>query len=188
MEANKIRPIQRRSEKERGEERSNPALHRTLHPRHAGCVRTRRAAGSGSVKAIVRPQKSMKSIPEIVIVMLTAVVMSGCVYALGGHNETYPVKMRIDKPFPSDFRVLVASREMKTYYFDEDGRVMFDIPSLGRGCRVYLLGCIKVADYGATAKRATYIFEDENVVRALSIDDIQRLPVEKDGFRYLKIK
>ena len=48
----------------------NHAIERTANPRHASCVRTCRASGRGPLIAIVGPQKSMKTISRVVLLLV----------------------------------------------------------------------------------------------------------------------
>ena len=55
--SNEIRRFRKRSEDGWGGRRRNTAIHRIGYPRHAGCVRTRRATGPDPVIAIVRHEE-----------------------------------------------------------------------------------------------------------------------------------
>jgi hypothetical protein len=69
-----------------------------------------------------------------------------------------------------------------------DGQVAFEVPRLPRGCTVYFLGLVKVADHRSEEGRGIQVIRDGRVLRRLSLNQISELPAGPDGTRVLQLK
>src|SRR5579862_358744 len=98
--------------------------------------------------------------------LLLALTTKGCVYALHPYNAASRQSLQIEPPGPERYTVRVGEGE--SYSVAADGRVNFDVPSLPRGCAVYLFGLAKVADHRPDDVRAIHVLKDGEVMRRLS--------------------
>jgi hypothetical protein len=117
---------------------------------------------------------------------LLAACLTGCVYALRPSNPTTRQSLQIQAPKPERYAVRVA--DAQPHQVASDGQVSFDVPPLQSGCAVYLCGLVKVADHRSEDVRAIQIFEGEQVVRRLSLNQISNLPTGLQGIHILKLK
>lgn len=126
-----------------------------------------------------------RSTTVIVGIALAGVIpfLSGCAYCLMARNEPYEARLRLRTRSPQGCRVLVAADDFPSHPVGRDGRVEFTIPPLPTGCEVRLFGRLRVADHGPYGRRVVHVFRDGEVVKRLSIRDIEGLPVGEDGYR-----
>jgi len=130
----------------------------------------------------------MRKIGQLTFASCLLLLASGCVYALAVQNPEHRVKMKIGAQSPTDYCVVVAEDQLRPFCFDESGQVEFTVPPLETGCRVYFLGILKVADHSAAGRRAMCVYRNKRLVARLSLRDIERLPIDSDGYRLLKAR
>lgn len=122
------------------------------------------------------------------LLLVVCLFTNGCVYALQPRGAPYDVKLRLDTYAPWRCRLLVATPEMPTFAVGTNGVVDVSIPSLPGGCRTFFLGRIPLSDHGPQTRRVVYVFRDAEVLKRLSIRDIEELPRNEVGERVLKIR
>jgi hypothetical protein len=78
--------------------------------------------------------------------------------------------------------------ETNRYDFTPDGRTVFAVPPLPRGCSVYLFGLLKVRESSAYDVKAVKLLKNDRVVRRFSLNEIDRLPRDEAGSFVIAIK
>ena len=76
---------------------------------------------------------------------------------------------------------MIRVADTQDYPVASDGRVTFDVPQLPRGCATYFLG-VKVSDSRSEDVQAIHLLRDGAVVRRLSLAQIDKLPVDAEGY------
>jgi hypothetical protein len=130
------------------------------------------------------------------VALLTSVVgavlsLNGCTYALHPYNTPSDQTLRVVNPTPEQYSMRVEDLcrdEHKVYPVDTNGIVSFHVPSLPRGCAVYLFGGLKVSDARSENVRAVELQKDGRTVRKLSLNDIAKLATDTNGVRQIKIR
>jgi hypothetical protein len=122
----------------------------------------------------------------LILSLLPLPLMSGCVYALRPYNTPSQEKLHVQSSSPTICVVLVAEKER--YPVAADGRVTFEVPSLERGCDVYLFGLIKVGDGNPENIPAIHVLREGKVVRKLSLANLGKLPQDTEGYHLLILK
>lgn len=69
-----------------------------------------------------------------------------------------------------------------------DGRVTFDVPTLPRGCDTYLFGFLKLSDGSPERVKAIHVLKNEKIVHKLSLQKLENLPVDADGYHILDLR
>jgi hypothetical protein len=113
-------------------------------------------------------------------------LFGGCAYRLKPYSQASQQKIRVKSALPHDYTVSVADEN--TFQVPEDGRVIVDIPQLPRGCDVYLFEVVKIGDGSPYNLRVIQLKQKNRVIRKLSLNDIAKLPVDKEGYHVLKVK
>jgi hypothetical protein len=114
-------------------------------------------------------------------------ICAGCGPIIMRYNEPSSHAARIDAPSPQLYRIRVVTEQPRDYPVGENGRVRFDVPTLGRGCTAYWVCRLKMYDHSPNAWRAIHVIRDDRVVREYSLNQLARLPVDSDGYRRLKM-
>ena len=111
--------------------------------------------------------------------LIAGLFLTGCVHALHPYNAPSHEKLRLLTSVPKNYSVLVAS---KGYYsVPDEARVTIYIPRLPRGCATYLLG-VRISDVSCYNVPAIYIKEGRRTVLKMSLNQLHKLPVDKEGF------
>jgi hypothetical protein len=113
-------------------------------------------------------------------------LLTGCVYALRAYNTPSQQKLLVQTAAPTNCAVRVADAE--TFAVGADGRVVFDVPRLPRGCDVHLFGFIKVGDGSPESVPAIHVLREGRVVRKLSLKKLGKLPLDKEGYHILVLR
>jgi hypothetical protein len=121
------------------------------------------------------------SIPSLCFLLFT----TGCVRALHPYNSPSQQKLCVQSSLPTRFVIRVA--DSQEYPVAADGRVTFEVPQLPRGCAVYCLG-VKVSDSRSEDVPAIHVLRDGSVVRRLSLAQIDKLPVDTEGYHMVVLK
>jgi hypothetical protein len=124
------------------------------------------------------------SIVGCLLVVCTAMI--GCIHADGAYNQPSREKLRVESPTPEAYAVQVADEAAVTV--SADGRVVVDIPHLGRGHATYLLGVAKLSISSAYDIAAVHLRKAGRTVRKFSLNDLKRLPTDSEGYRILKVE
>lgn len=122
----------------------------------------------------------------IISSLLSLTFLTGCAYALRPYNTPSQQKLHFQTASPTNFVVRVA--ETETFIVAAEGRVVFDVPRLPRGCDTYLFGVIKIGDGSPERVPAIHVLRDGKVVRKLSLQKIGELPVDAEGFHILVLR
>jgi hypothetical protein len=110
---------------------------------------------------------------------------TGCVHVLHSYNSPAQQKICVQSPSPERFVIRIA--DAQDYPVAADGRVTFDVPRLPRGCATYFLG-VKVSDSRSEDVRAIHLLRDGSVVRRLSLAQIDKLPVDVEGYHTIVLR
>ena len=127
----------------------------------------------------------MSSVARIVVVVAVALCLSGCVHALHAYNTPGQEKLHVVSARDGQYAVRI--KDHAETMVPPDGRVLVDVPTLPRGCSVYLFGFIKVSDGSPERVRAIQVLRDGKVVRRLSLQTIHDLPLDSDGYRVVTL-
>jgi hypothetical protein len=119
------------------------------------------------------------------ILVLCATLM-GCVHADLPYNEPSQQKPRLDSPTPQAYTVQVADKAEAPV--GTDGRVNVDVPRIGRGHKTYLFGVAKVNERFAEDIPAISVKRNGRTVRKLSLNELERLPPDSEGYRFVKVE
>ena len=130
----------------------------------------------------------MRTAYTIIFALCLPLLLSGCAYALAMRNRETQVKLRLDGASTAQCRLQLGDDRVVVHHSDESGRVEFVVPPMQSGCRVYLFGVLKVADHSAAARRVLHVCTEDRIVSRLSLQDIERLPLDDDGYRVLKTR
>ena len=125
---------------------------------------------------------------SIFLFITLAFACGGCGPIIMRYNEPSSHAARIDAPSPQLYRIRVVTEEPRDYPVGEDGRVRFHVPTLGHGCTAYWVCRLKMYDHSPSAWRAIHVIRDERVIREYSLNQLARLPVDRDGYRVLKMR
>jgi len=127
----------------------------------------------------------MRRVVVIALFMLPLAI-TGCVHALHGYNAPSRQSLQVQAPAPHRYTVRV--NDGQSYPVSSDGRVSFEVPSLPRGCAVYLFGLVKVADHRSEDVAAIHVVADGKVVRRLSLNQISKLPTNSESAHVLTLQ
>jgi hypothetical protein len=111
--------------------------------------------------------------------LFLALFLTGCAYELHPYNTPSSQKLRVRASSPERYILCVAGEHQ--YFIPADGRITFEVPSLPRGCAVYLFGVVKVKDSTSEKVQAIHLLRDGKVVRKLSLTQLRGLPVDAEG-------
>ena len=117
------------------------------------------------------------------ILMLCAAV-AGCVIADLPYNEPTQQKLRLDSRTPEAYKVQVADKAEVPV--GTDGRIIVDVPRIGRGHKTYLFGFAKVNERSAEDIPAISVKRNGRTVRKLSLGELKMLPSDSEGYRLVK--
>jgi hypothetical protein len=122
----------------------------------------------------------------VISILFSLVLMTGCVSALRPYNTPSQQKLHVQAASPTNCVVRVA--ETETFAVAADGRVVFDVPRLPRGCDTYLFGVIKIGDGNPENVPAIHVLRSGKVVRKLSLQKLEELPVDAEGYHILVLR
>ncbi|HEV3309478.1 MAG TPA: hypothetical protein VG815_03050 [Chloroflexota bacterium] len=112
--------------------------------------------------------------------------LTGCAYRLAAPLVvTSPLRLRIISDTPERYNIGVQSSE---HHVPSDGRVMFDIKMVHRGCSVYLFDRIpirRVAD--PTKEKIVSILLGGMPVRRYSFQELSKLKADNEGYHQMPL-
>ena len=111
--------------------------------------------------------------------------LTGCVTALSTYGQPYSEHLRILATSPQRFTVRVINGN--EYSPSPKGTVEIEIPRVQRGCKMHLFGIVKIADASANARKVVFIRHGSHVVLHLSLNDMEKLPVDSKGYRTVRV-
>ena len=144
------------------------------------------AVSDGAMKSKFNLGRIRRRLSNCVVLVLIALVLAGCVRALRPYNQPSKEKLRLDSPNAWEYAVQVA--DQPSLAVPADGRVVVDVPRLERGCATYLFGVVKVSDSSPCDLKAIQLKKGGRVVARLSLHDLEKLPVDEQGFRVVRVK
>lgn len=133
----------------------------------------------------------MKKKNVIAVAGLCALTMShlGCTYALPGVVRSSTRKVKVTSSYlPSAYDIHADFQEPSEYQTDSEGKVDITIPAHRPPCSVYLFNIIKVGGGDQQKNWRVKIISQGKTLRQISIRDIDRLPVDSEGYHVLRIK
>jgi hypothetical protein len=124
-----------------------------------------------------------------VLLSISSMCLSGCAYRLLAPNPPSRQTIRLLTSTPQDYSLRVESgNNAGAQAVGSDGRVTLTVPSLPRGCDVYLFNAIKVRSAeSALDHKAIQIVRGPDIVKKLSLNDVAKLPQDSEGYRLLRI-
>ena len=99
-------------------------------------------------------------------------------------------KLRLQNPHPERYTVRVAGQSSTNdFAISSDGRVVIAVPGMGPGCTSYLFGLrgLPVNDQSPYTWRVVHVMQGTEVVRSLSLKQIEHLRMGPDGCRLLEV-
>jgi hypothetical protein len=111
--------------------------------------------------------------------------LSGCAYRMAAPLPPSRQRLHIIANTPERYTLHVQRSD---YHVPADGRVVFDISMMHRGCSVYLFDRIpirKVPD--PTKERLISVLISGTPLRRLSMREFIKLPVDSEGYHGLPI-
>jgi hypothetical protein len=116
----------------------------------------------------------------------TLLLLTGCVHALRPYNTPSQQKLHVQTASPTNCTIRVADAE--SFPVSADGRVVFDVPRLPRGCDVYLFGVVKIGEGSPESVPAIHVLRDGKVVRKLSLQKLGKLPTDGEGYHIVVLR
>lgn len=126
--------------------------------------------------------RSALAISSLAALML----LSGCALALRPYNTPSQQKLHIQTA--STTNLVVCVTDTSRFPVSDDGRVVFVVPRLQRGCDAYLFGFIKVRDGSPERLPAIHVLRGERTLRKLSLQKLGELPVDAEGYHILILR
>ncbi len=99
-------------------------------------------------------------------------------------------KLRLQSPHPGSYAVQVAAQTSTNYFaVSPDGHVTIAVPGMGPGCTSYLFGLrgLPVNDQSPYTWRVIHVVHEAEIVRSLSLKQVERLPTDQDGCHLLRV-
>ncbi|HEV2248646.1 MAG TPA: hypothetical protein VGW37_18525 [Terriglobia bacterium] len=122
-----------------------------------------------------------------VITLLTpCATLVGCVHSDLPYNERSQQRLRLDSRTPEAYTVQAADKAETPV--GADGRVIVDVPQIGRGHKTYLFGVAKVKERSAEDNPAVSVKRNGRTVRKLSLSELSRLSPDSEGYRLVKVE
>jgi len=117
-------------------------------------------------------------------------MLSSCEYRLYGFIPPSQELIQIVAKTPGPYVVQLQTGNLtRKYEVPLDGRVTVVVPTYRLPCGVYLLNAVKVGGYGDPLKGWNVsVTRDGSTVRELSVRAVLKLPVDRDGYRTLRLK
>ena len=132
---------------------------------------------------------SKKNIIAVAALCALAVSHLGCTYALLGPVPSSTRKVKLVSNVPSTYDIQMDLREPWEYHTDSEGKVDITLPAYRPPCKVYLFNIVKVGggrEYPGHWR--VKIISQGKTLHRLSIRDIDRLPVDSEGYHVLRLK
>lgn len=132
-----------------------------------------------------------REVALLIAVACALFVVSGCAYHLHPYNAPSDQTLKVLHPMPERFSVRVENLiedKHAVVPVGTNGIVNFHVPSLPRGCAVYLFEVVKISDSRPEDVRAINLQKDGKTVRKLSLNDIAKLGTDTNGVRQIKVK
>ncbi len=121
--------------------------------------------------------------------LLATALLSGCAYGLPLATSPTDVKLRVQTSHPENHIIRVTAFEPPSDYpINSDGTVSFTVPQFRRGCSIYVLGAIKVADGRPERLRVVEVRNEKRALRRLSLNHLAKLSEDADGYRTIKLR
>jgi hypothetical protein len=127
----------------------------------------------------------MRHVPSI-LSTIVVLFLTGCVYTLRPYNTPSQQKIRVQVSVPTNCSVRVT--DSQDFPLAADGRVIFNVPRLPRGDAVYLFGAVKIRDGKPEDVPAIHLMQDGKIVRNFSLTQLDKLPVDADGYHIVVLK
>lgn len=122
----------------------------------------------------------------ILCLLIVCAALAGCIHADLPYNEPSQQKVRLDSQTPQAYTVQVADKAETPV--GSDGRVIVDVPRVGRGYKTYLFGVAKVNERSAEDIPAISVKRNGSTVRKLSLSELKGLPSDSEGYRLVKVE
>lgn len=140
------------------------------------------------IAMIVHAFRRKRHVTTLPLLIATA-SLSGCAYVLPLATRPTDVKLRVQTSYPENHIIRVTAFEPTSDYpINSDGTVSFTVPQFRRGCSIYALGVIKVADGRPGRLRVVEVRNEKRAVRRLSLNQLANLPEDADGYRTIKLR
>jgi|ERR1700722_16425540 len=118
-------------------------------------------------------------------ILVICATLAGCVCADRPYNEPSQQKLQLESRTPQVYMVQVVGKA--DVPFGADGRVVLDVPRIGRGHATYLLG-IKVSERSAEDIPAIVVKRNKRTVRKLSLSELKGLSTDSEGYSVVKVE
>ncbi len=120
------------------------------------------------------------------LLLIGCAALCGCVHALKPYNQPSEQKLTIQATNLQE--VVVQVGEGAGTPVPGDGRLVLNVPPLERGCATYLFGVVKVKESSAYDVPVIQVRRGEHTIRKFSINDLSKLPVDKQGYRLVRVE
>jgi len=121
------------------------------------------------------------------VLVACACGFGACAVALPPPNAPSVQRLSVVASAPEEYSIRVAATLGATFAVPPSGEVLVEIPSLPRTCSQYFLG-MRVSNGSPKAKKAVLVSRRGRVVKKLSLNDLDRLPVDATGRRQLRLR
>src|SRR5438105_2390921 len=127
----------------------------------------------------------MRKLAALSIALSMVLLLSGCMYAMNKSNTPSTERIRVLGAPGGKYAIRIEHHGETE--IPQDGKVDLAVPSLPRGCSIYLFGLIKVHEGSPEYSRAIQVLHDGKIVRKLSLHSLHRLAADKDGYHLVKL-
>ena len=116
---------------------------------------------------------------------IAIVTLDGCVYALRPPSPPAQFRLRVAAKSPEEYSVLAWD---KNYQVGADGKVVIDIPAMRQPCKTSFFGFLPISRSADPRKpKSISLITAGTTVKALSLLDLRKLPVEGSGEHLLAV-
>jgi hypothetical protein len=111
----------------------------------------------------------------------------GCAYSLGAERPAYTVNLRIIASSPE--RYIIRQGYGSDQRISGQGKISVVIPSIPRGCSVYLFDVIPVHHQPNPQKKWKLRILDNKgrILRTFTVTQLEELALDADGYHLLKM-
>jgi len=117
----------------------------------------------------------------IAILALVVFLFAGVKRALPKYNSPSDYKIRLVAKEAAEYSIFIRGADYSTNIAVNHAQVEVHIPRLPRGVCWDLYG-LTVIDGSPENFKSIFVMQGTNVVRSLTLKEIKKLPLDKDGF------
>lgn len=122
----------------------------------------------------------------VVFILVASFVAVGLRRATPRYNTPTSYRVKIEAKTGGQYRIDIQAPQTLSFLVSSNGEATLDIPRLPRACCWDLFG-LTLVDGSPRTRRLVWVLRDNQMVRRLSIAELEQLPVNADGTIRLKL-